>query len=45
MTMSPSIISYQTIFRLKSMGSIKETNSVPVEKQANVTDTLETLIA
>ena len=43
--MSPSTISYHNIFRLKSMGSIKETKRVPVEKQANVTDTLDTLIA
>lgn len=43
--MSPKKTSYQMIFLLCKMGSKKEAKKAPVDKQANVTDTLETLMA
>ena len=44
-TINPKKISYQIIFFPKKMGSISEVKKAPVDKQASVIETLETLMA
>ena len=45
MTITPKKTSYQITFRPNKIGSRKEVKNAPVDKHANVTETLETLMA
>ena len=44
-TINPNTISYQTTFLPNKSGSINDVKKAPIDRQAKVTDTLETLIA